>query len=99
MAWTIVNEGLIDAAFVASRVDEFEQFTRFIAPWTPERAAAECGVDAALIRRAARVYATQKPAMCMHGLGVTEHVQGTERVMSLVNLALLTGNIGGRARA
>ncbi len=42
----------------------------------------------------ARLYATHKPGMCCHGLGMTEHVQGTEGVMCLVNLALLTGNFG-----
>ena len=47
-----------------------------------------------LIREAARLYATTKPAMCFHGLGMTEHPQGTEGVMCLVNLALLTGNFG-----
>ena len=47
-----------------------------------------------MIREAARAYATRKPAMCIHGLGVTEHVQGTEGVICLVNLALLTGNLG-----
>ena len=47
-----------------------------------------------LIREAARLYATTKPAMCFHGLGLTEHAQGTEGVMCLVNLALLTGNFG-----
>ncbi|MDQ5846197.1 MAG: molybdopterin-dependent oxidoreductase, partial [Acidobacteriota bacterium] len=52
------------------------------------------GVTADLIRQAARLYATIKPSMCFHGLGVTEHTQGTEGVMCLVNLALLTGNIG-----
>jgi formate dehydrogenase major subunit len=51
-------------------------------------------VDAELIRRAARLCATAKPAICFHGLGVTEHTQGTEGVMCLVNLALMTGNIG-----
>src|SRR6185436_11995683 len=47
-----------------------------------------------LIRQAARIYATGEPSMCFHGLGVTEHTQGTEGVMCLVNLALLTGNLG-----
>lgn len=51
-------------------------------------------MDADLIRQAARLYATAKPAMCFHGLGMTEHIQGTEGVMCLVNLALLTGNFG-----
>jgi formate dehydrogenase major subunit len=51
-------------------------------------------VPAEAIRAAARIYAGARPAMCLHGLGVTEHVQGTEGVMTLINLALLTGNLG-----
>ena len=54
------------------------------------------GVKAELIREAARLYAKFKPSICFHGLGITEHTQGTEGVMGLVNLALLTGNIGKR---
>jgi formate dehydrogenase major subunit len=76
------------------RIDDWSKFVSFIADWTPERAAEICGVSADAIRQAARLYATPKPAMCVHGLGVTEHVQGTEAVMCLVNLALVTGNIG-----
>ncbi|MGH2570135.1 MAG: formate dehydrogenase subunit alpha, partial [bacterium] len=94
MACAIVEEGLVDEGFAATRVAELPEFRRFIAAFPPERVAAECGVDAALIREAARAYATQKPAMCFHGLGATEHVQGTDSVVGLVNLALLTGNIG-----
>jgi len=75
-------------------VDEFGQFRAFVADYPPERAAEICGVAAEDIRKAARLYAMAKPAMCMHGLGVTEHTQGTEGVMCLVNLALITGNIG-----
>jgi formate dehydrogenase major subunit len=94
MACTIVEEELYDEAFVRDRVSEWEDFRGFILSWTAERAAPICGLDAALIRRAARLYATARPAMCFHGLGITEHTQGTESVMCLVNLALLTGNIG-----
>ena len=53
-----------------------------------------CGVDAALIRQAARLYAQNKPSLSVHGLGMTEHTQGTEGVMCIVNLVLLTGNLG-----
>ena len=66
----------------------------FIAAWPPERAAATCGVEAETIRRAARLYASESPAISVHGLGLTEHVQGTDGVMALINLALLTGNVG-----
>lgn len=94
LAHVIVNENLCDEAFLGERVSEFEEFREFIREWTPERAASVCGVNAEEIRSAARALATTKPAMSIHGLGVTEHTQGTESVMCLVNLALLTGNMG-----
>ncbi len=94
IAHTIVAEELYDADFVHKRADEWEEFQRFIAGYSPHSVANLCGVNADVIRAAARLYATQPPAMCFHGLGLTEHVQGTEGVMALVNLALLTGNIG-----
>jgi formate dehydrogenase major subunit len=96
MACTLVEEGLCDEEFLKARVSEVEEFREFIRAWTPESVAAECGVDAGLIREAARVYASEKPAISFHGLGLTEHTQGTEGVMCLVNLALMTGNVGRR---
>ena len=94
IACTIVEERLVDYQFAAERIAEWDEFCEFIKEFTPEKAAAICGVEADLIRQAARIYATAKPAICFHGLGVTEHTQGTEGVMCLVNLALLTGNLG-----
>ena len=94
MAHTIVVEGLVDAAFVDQRVSGLGDFQTFIAAWSPERAAAICGVEAEAIRQAARMYATGAPALSVHGLGLTEHLQGTDGVTALVNLALLTGNVG-----
>ena len=94
IANVIVVEGLVNTATLRERVSDFEAFREFIAEWTPERAAAICEVDAETIRKAARLYAGSEAAMCFHGLGMTEHVQGTEGVICLVNLALLTGNFG-----
>jgi formate dehydrogenase major subunit len=94
MACAIVEENLADAVFVNERVSEWEEFREFIRAWSPEAVATICGVEADQIRRAARLYATSRPSMCFHGLGLTEHIQGTDGVMALVNLALLTGNIG-----
>jgi len=93
MAHVIVDERLTNEPFLRARVSGREEFEAFIASWTPERAAAICGVEPSLIRRAARLFA-RGPSMSVHGLGLTEHVQGTEGVMCLVNLALLTGNVG-----
>lgn len=94
LAHAVIDEGLSDESFISERVDEFTEFRAFLADYSPEAVAAECGVSAADVRRAARLYAAAKPSMCFHGLGMTEHLQGTEGVMTIVNLALLTGNIG-----
>ena len=94
MAHVIVTEGLYDRRFVDRRVSGFEDFARFIEQWPPDRAARLCGVDADEIRRAARLYATNVPALSVHGLGLTEHAQGTDNVVALIDLALLTGNVG-----
>ena len=94
MAATIIEDKLYDDGFINTRVNDFAEFAAFVAAFAPEKIAASCGVAAADIRAAARLYAGSKPAMCFHGLGVTEHVQGSEGVMTLINLALITGNIG-----
>jgi formate dehydrogenase major subunit len=94
MAHTIVAEGLCDEPFIRDRVASFAEFETFIAAWPPDRAAAICGVDPDIIRQAARLYARGTPALSVHGLGLTEHVQGTDGVTTLINLALLTGNVG-----
>jgi len=96
IACAIIEEGLTDPEFIEERVGEFDAFTAFISKFRPEEVAETCGVAAEDIRRAARLYAKETPAMSFHGLGVTEHYQGTEGVMCVVNLALITGNIGKR---
>lgn len=96
IAFAIIDEGLADETFIRDRVDEFVEFKNFVSKFKPEDVASTCGVDAEDIRRAARLYARETPSMSFHGLGVTEHFQGTEGVMCVVNLALITGNIGKR---
>ncbi|RDS80752.1 formate dehydrogenase subunit alpha [Dyella monticola] len=98
LAYVIVTEGLVDEAFVAERCehDAFEKWRTFVAQdmHSPEAMEAEIGVPAALIRAAARLYATGGNAAIYYGLGVTEHAQGSTAVMGIANLAMATGNIG-----
>ena len=94
MASLILGEGLTDLAFLAARTEGLEAYAASLREWTPERAGALCGIEPEAIRRAARLYATTGPAMIFHGLGVTEHRQGTDGVAALAHLALLTGNVG-----
>jgi len=94
IAAAIVDEGLLDESFAAQRVDGLAEFKQFIARFAPERMQSVTGLAPTDVRRAARIYAGEKPSMIFHGLGVTEHLQGTDAVVCLANLALLTGNIG-----
>ena len=94
IANAIIELGLFDEAFVTDRTEDFVGFVNFVQQWPPERAGHVAGVSAEDIRKAARVYASSVPAMIFHGLGTTEHSQGTYGVRCLANLALITGNVG-----
>lgn len=94
IAHSIIEQKLVDCSFIEERTAEFEAFRQFLAEWTPRRAAEMAGIKEEDIAAAARIYASNAPAMIFHGLGMTEHSQGTESVRCLVNLALLTGNVG-----
>ena len=98
MAHTIVDEHLVDTAFVQQRCDpqlyaEWEQFIRQHEN-SPEAVEQISGVPAADIRAAARLYAAGPNSAIYYGLGVTEHSQGSTMVMAMANLAMATGNIG-----
>jgi formate dehydrogenase major subunit len=94
MANVIIEENLYDKDFINNRTEGWELFKEFIKEWTPERSAKICQIHPRIIREAARLYAARSPSMCFHGLGLTEHTQGTENVIALLNLALITGNMG-----
>jgi formate dehydrogenase major subunit len=94
VAAAILDEGFLDEAFAAQRVDDLGEYKQFITTFAPELMQPITGLAPEDVRKAARLYAGQKPSMIFHGLGVTEHVQGTDAVVCLANLALLTGNVG-----
>ncbi|MBN1234715.1 MAG: formate dehydrogenase subunit alpha [Methanotrichaceae archaeon] len=90
----ILKEGLEDSDFIASRTEDFEEFRKVVMEYPPERASKITGVSEEDIIQAARLYASAKKAMIIYSLGITEHITGTANVMSLGNLAMLTGNVG-----
>ncbi len=93
----ILKEGLEDAKFIASRTEGFDDFRKTVEEYPPSRAAEISGVAEDDIIEAARLYARAKKAMIVYSLGITEHITGTANVMSLGNLAMLTGNVGRRS--
>ena len=96
MMYYIISEGLADEEFISSRTEGFDDYKKEILSIDLDKMEAVSGVDRALVREAAMAYASAPNAMSFHGLGVTEHTQGTFTVMQIADLALLTGNIGRR---
>jgi formate dehydrogenase major subunit len=90
----IVNEGLVDEQFVASRTIGYDELRRNVEGYSPELMAPICGIDADTIRYVARLYATSKGSMILWGMGVSQHVHGTDNARCLIALALMTGQIG-----
>ncbi len=94
MLYYIVTEGRVDKQFVETRTEGFESFKAELLKIDLDEMERITGVDRNLVRDAALTYASAKAAMSFHGLGVTEHSQGTFTVMLIADLAMLTGNIG-----
>ncbi len=94
MLYYIIAENLADQHFIESRTDGFEDFKQHVLNVDIAQMEAVCGVDRELVRQAAMAYAKAPNAMSFHGLGVTEHSQGTFTVVQIADLAMLTGNIG-----
>src|SRR5690606_18251319 len=96
MLHTIVFEGLVNERFVEERTEGFEEMKRRLIAYSPEAMEPICGIPAETIREAARLYATSKASMIFWGMGVSQHVHGTDNARCLITLALLTGQIGRR---
>jgi len=90
----IIAEGLADEEYIRQQCEGFEEFKKTVEEYTPERAAEICGVEAEDIRRAARTFATAESAAIVYAMGITQHTTGVDNVLSLANLAMLTGNLG-----
>ncbi len=97
MAHVIIDEDLVDHAFVAKHTKDFDELAAAVKDATPEWAEGITTVPADLIRQAARMYATTDKAGIYYTLGITEHTHGTDNVYSLANLVLLTGHLGKRS--
>jgi formate dehydrogenase alpha subunit len=90
----ILEEGLADEKFIAERTEGFEELRQAVSECPPDLAAKITGVAEEDIRRAARIYATAPSASIVYSMGITQHTTGTDNVLSLANLAMLTGNVG-----
>lgn len=96
MMHVIIEENLTDEEFIRTRTKDFSQLRAQVMRCSPESMSPICGISAADIRRAARVYGGSRRAMIFWGMGVSQHTHGTDNARCLIALAMLTGNIGRR---
>ncbi len=94
MLHTIVEEGLADRKFISERTSGYEALKENVKKFSPERMAPICGIPAERIREVARLYAGSKGSMILWGMGISQHVHGTDNARCLIALALCTGQIG-----
>jgi formate dehydrogenase major subunit len=94
MLHTIITEGLTDAQYIAGYTEGFESLREKIAEFPPEKMAEVCGIPAEILKDVARLYATAKASLIFWGMGISQHVHGTDNARCLIALALVTGQIG-----
>ena len=94
MLHTIINENLYDEQYVQGQTEGFEELKENIKDFSPEKMEAVCGIKAETLKEVARLYATSEKSIIFWGMGVSQHVHGTDNARCLIALALSTGQIG-----
>ena len=90
----VVSEGLADRAYIERHTEGFAALEEHLSAYAPEAMTDICGIDAETIREVARAYATANAAMIFWGMGISQHVHGTDNVRCLISLALMCGQVG-----
>ncbi len=94
MMHTIIEEGWVQKSFIRDRTNGFEALKANVAGYSPEAMAPLCGIPAAIIREVARLYATSRASMILWGMGISQHIHGTDNARCLIAMAMMTGQIG-----
>ena len=94
MMHVIVEEKLYSQNYVSAHTEGFERLSEHLKDYAPEKMEEVCGIEAELIRTVARLYATAKSAIIFWGMGISQHVHGTDNARCLISLALMCGQVG-----
>ncbi|MEE9412073.1 MAG: molybdopterin-dependent oxidoreductase, partial [Methylococcales bacterium] len=90
----ILDEGLENKTYIAQHTENYDALREHLTCYSPEMVAPICGIDAETIREVARLYASSNASMILWGMGVSQHIHGTDNARCLIALALMTGQIG-----
>ena len=94
LIYTVIEEDLVDQDFIQTRANNYEALKQNIQAYSPEAMAPICGVPAETLREVAREFATSKASMILWGMGISQHVHGTDNARCLIALVTVTGQIG-----
>jgi len=90
----IVEEGLYDQQYIDAYTENWEAEKAHLAGFTPEKMSEICGIAPEMLRDVARTFAGAKAAMIFWGMGISQHIHGTDNSRCLISLALMTGQVG-----
>jgi formate dehydrogenase major subunit len=91
---TIIYEGLHDRQYVEAHTENFAQLKQHLADYPPEKMAEICGIDAATLRTVARTFARAEAGIIFWGMGISQHIHGTDNARCLIALAMISGQVG-----
>ena len=94
MLHVVIKEGLVDKQYIQAHTENYAALVEHVEAFSPEAMEGITGVPAALLREAARAFATARAAMVFWGMGLSQHIHGTDNCRSLISLCLATGQVG-----
>ncbi len=90
----IVEENLYDKQYIQAHTDGFQQLKDHLVAFSPEKMSKVCGISAETLRTVARTYAKSKASIIFWGMGISQHIHGTDNARCLIDLSLMTGQVG-----
>ncbi len=92
--YSIIKQNLLDKEFIKNRTEGFSEFAKHILNFSPEKVEKLCGIPAETLHEVAKVYASSNASIIFWGMGVSQHIHGTDNARCLIALSMMTGQIG-----
>ena len=91
---SIIDQNLVDENFIKNRTKDFKKLKEHLKDYTPEKMSLICGISVEKINEIARIYASASASIIFWGMGISQHIHGTDNARALISLSLMTGQIG-----
>ena len=91
---SIIDQNLVDKDFVNNRTKDFKKLKEHLEDYSPEKMSKICGISPSQINEIARIYASAPASIIFWGMGISQHIHGTDNARALISLSLMTGQIG-----